>query len=357
MAINVLLVFYFHTSPDSFRKRWWIYCLICYGGPFVIALSLLLVRNPEHGLVYGGATIWCWVDREWDFIRIYTYYMLIWICIVGSILCYFLVGYHVFRTRNRLRSFSTSRNREQKEMETTQAEMAQQGFYGTVTTEVQVVHSAACPSEPKSVHLPRQTASHVSFENANVTELQPSSRNQFFSSVTTSTSTPKEPPPPSIWSRFTSSIHRVTSKFHISDPIKRAYLRTSFLFAVSVLVTWIPSSLNRIHGWLDGGSPYEFHVATAAVLPLQGLWNGIIFFVTSWNSLSAWWRDTFRGEEVIMGERHMSENVAINERPSGPSDGRFDTSDMEDIDSATVGSDVELRRVSNMASKTSSSTL
>lgn len=57
MAINVLLVFYFHTSPDSFRRRWWIYCLICYGGPFTIALSLLLVRSPKHGLVYGGATV------------------------------------------------------------------------------------------------------------------------------------------------------------------------------------------------------------------------------------------------------------------------------------------------------------
>lgn len=44
--------------------------------------------------------------------------MLIWICIVGSILCYFLVGWHVFRMRNRLRSFSTSRNRDKdKEMD------------------------------------------------------------------------------------------------------------------------------------------------------------------------------------------------------------------------------------------------
>lgn len=56
MAVNVFLVFYFHTNPDSFRKRWWIYCLICYGGPFVIALTLLLLRSPR-GPVYGGATV------------------------------------------------------------------------------------------------------------------------------------------------------------------------------------------------------------------------------------------------------------------------------------------------------------
>lgn len=54
--------------------------------------------------------IWCWVDRRWDDIRIYTYYMLIWVCIVGSLLCYALVGYHVFRSRDRLRSLTASKS-------------------------------------------------------------------------------------------------------------------------------------------------------------------------------------------------------------------------------------------------------
>ena len=57
MSINVFLVFFFRASPDAFQKWWWLYCLICYGGPFVIALVLLLIRNPERGLVYGEATV------------------------------------------------------------------------------------------------------------------------------------------------------------------------------------------------------------------------------------------------------------------------------------------------------------
>ena len=57
MAINVFLVFYLRVSPDSFQQWWWLYCLICYGGPFVIALALLLVRHPDRGLVYGEATV------------------------------------------------------------------------------------------------------------------------------------------------------------------------------------------------------------------------------------------------------------------------------------------------------------
>ncbi|KAK3190899.1 hypothetical protein K4F52_003216 [Lecanicillium sp. MT-2017a] len=57
MAVNVLLVFYFRATPESFRRWWWLYCLICYGGPFIIALSLLLVKTKERGSVYGEATV------------------------------------------------------------------------------------------------------------------------------------------------------------------------------------------------------------------------------------------------------------------------------------------------------------
>jgi hypothetical protein len=57
MAVNVFLVFFFRASPDSFQKWWWLYCVICYGGPFVIALALLLVRHPDRKLIYGEATV------------------------------------------------------------------------------------------------------------------------------------------------------------------------------------------------------------------------------------------------------------------------------------------------------------
>ena len=82
----------------------------------------------------------------------------------------------------------------------------------------------------------------------------------------------------SLGSRATAVIDRFT----VVDPVKRAYLRTSILFGISVLVTWIPSSVNRIHSLVNGDSPFGYNVGTALVLPLQGLWNGLIFFITSW---------------------------------------------------------------------------
>ncbi len=82
----------------------------------------------------------------------------------------------------------------------------------------------------------------------------------------------------SLGSRATAVIDRFT----VVDPVKRAYLRTSILFCISVLVTWIPSSINRIHSLVTNDSPFGYNVATACVLPLQGVWNGLIFFITSW---------------------------------------------------------------------------
>lgn len=67
------------------------------------------------------------------------------------------------------------------------------------------------------------------------------------------------------------------------DPVKMAYLRTSFIFAFAVLITWIPSSINRLYSLTHGGSvSFQLSVASGCVLPLQGVWNALIYFTTSW---------------------------------------------------------------------------
>lgn len=76
-----------------------------------------------------------------------------------------------------------------------------------------------------------------------------------------------------------------TDRFTVDDHLKRAYLRTAVLFALSALITWAPTSAHRVHELIHGDAPFAFHAATAATLPLQGLWSGIIFFGTSWHAL------------------------------------------------------------------------
>ncbi|KAK3395378.1 hypothetical protein B0T20DRAFT_33008 [Sordaria brevicollis] len=78
-------------------------------------------------------------------------------------------------------------------------------------------------------------------------------------------------------------LRKFLAKLHRLDPIKLAYLRTSFVFAISILVTWTPSSINRVHSLLyPKDTSYPLNLASAVVLPLQGVWNAVIFAATTW---------------------------------------------------------------------------
>lgn len=86
------------------------------------------------------------------------------------------------------------------------------------------------------------------------------------------------------------SLHRAWRRFEAKmdsiDPIKVAYLRTSFIFAISILVTWTPSSINRVYSFAHPTrTSFGLNMASAVVLPLQGLWNALIFTATSWTPL------------------------------------------------------------------------
>jgi hypothetical protein len=126
MAVNVFLVFFFGASTVTFRQHLWIYAVVCFGIPLVPALVLLFIRDKERGPVYGDATVsprpsrlhvwgtnsppqlWCWIEPRWNALRIYTYYLPIWVCILFSVIIYAAVGTHVFRQRNQLRNLTFS---------------------------------------------------------------------------------------------------------------------------------------------------------------------------------------------------------------------------------------------------------
>ncbi|KIE02288.1 G-protein coupled receptor, partial [Metarhizium majus ARSEF 297] len=336
MAINVVLVFYFRTSPDSFRRWWWLYCLICYGGPFIIALSLLLIRASPKGLVYGDAVV-----RSTTPIR----FVLPTAITSGGLTRYALVGYHVFRSRNRLRSFSVSKSREAGHSDHVSAADHSQsdGFYGTVTTEVLVTHTSASNLvHPKNAHTARHREP-ASFTGATLRSSADAAA--FTSSVSA--------PPRRQNLRMLNPIHgtvsackSVASKFSVEDPIKRAYLRTSLLFGLSVLVTWIPSSMNRIHSWIEGDSPYTYQVASAAVLPLQGFWNCVIFFVTSWRVVKD--EVMYRAGRMPPAS-HNDSGMGTLERTVNREESRASTDD--EAESLNTRSDVELRTVEHAATK------
>lgn len=115
-----------------------------------------------------------------------------------------------------------------------------------------------------------------------------------------------------------SVLSRVRARLRSMDPVKLAYLRTSFVFAVSILVTWTPSSINRVHNLIHpNDESFGLNVASAVVLPLQGVWNAIIYFSTSWVTCKEEMGRTWLGEKIKTRYRRSGRESAGAETGEG----------------------------------------
>ena len=105
---------------------------------------------------------------------------------------------------------------------------------------------------------------------------------------------------PKAFRRLAKATHKFGAKLRNMDPVKLAYLRTSFVFAISVLVTWTPSSINRVYTLIyPERVSWGLNIAAAVVLPLQGVWNAVIYFTTSWKIFREEMETTRAGLRVL----------------------------------------------------------
>jgi hypothetical protein len=76
-----------------------------------------------------------------------------------------------------------------------------------------------------------------------------------------------------------------------------SYTKVAILFFTAMLVTWIPSTANRLYSIKNPGRivpALEF--AAAFVIPLQGFWNAVIYVTTSWKACRKFFTtNPFRG--------------------------------------------------------------
>jgi hypothetical protein len=109
------------------------------------------------------------------------------------------------------------------------------------------------------------------------------SKVQQFEAVCSSDSRPY--PQQTIINRLRAVKSNASLKLKRLDPVKMGYLRTSSIFGFAVLITWIPSSINRLYSLTHHGQvSYTWSIASGCVLPLQGVWNATIYFTTSWST-------------------------------------------------------------------------
>lgn len=159
--------------------------------------------------------------------------------------------------------------------------------YGTATTEVQVTSItpendySGLPAIPPTVYVHGPTIVSCGPSRVPMQE-----RAFYFPEVETkmnaviSARQPKQPN--TIFSRLRHVRSNASLKLKRLDPVKMAYLRTSFIFGFAILITWIPSSVNRLYSLTyHGRVNFQLSVASGCMLPLQGVWNALIYFTTS----------------------------------------------------------------------------
>ncbi|KAM5349774.1 hypothetical protein ACJ41O_006279 [Fusarium nematophilum] len=331
MSFNTFRVVSGRTNPNSFNKS--LYSLVCFGGPFATAFPLFFISTPSRGPVYGETFVWCWIRDEWADIRVFTSYIFVWACIIASVVLNSIVGYRIFRTRNEIRNFSNSHSQqsggdEQLSGPPTRPKL-RGSAYPIVVTEVSITHAPA-----SMMAKPSPTFTNSTMRSSGTSAHEQMNR---YSSIITSPNAGEQVPK---IPRILKATKRVVAKFRLQDPVKRAYLRTTFLFTLSVLVSWIPASINRIHSMQGSQVPYPYQVTMVAVMPLQGLWNAIIFFVTSRKVLREWARGKWGfwplGPAALTGEVERNvEEANMN----------------YELDPTDSGSDIELRQVSRLQIK------
>lgn len=186
------------------------------------------------------------------------------ICIVVSFTLYILAGREIFRKRAELRAFrQPSRT------------SIDEPFSGFKTTEVCVSSELAgfkIPGPPGHCY----DAANL---NHNPNSL-PKGYEQY--SATINSSPPDTAFDPSPRTSSQSTAFKRYKAALAANTAAWGYTKVALLFFISLCVTWVPSSINRIYDLAHPNDvSYPLNFVSAIVLPLMGFWNAIIYFVTT----------------------------------------------------------------------------
>ncbi|KAI1124805.1 G-protein coupled receptor [Nemania abortiva] len=282
MAFNVYLTFYFKFDAEKLKmmEKW--YLLICYGLPLPPALAYIFISTKSKGRIYGNAILWCWVGSSWDVLRIATFYGPIWVILLATFFIYIRAGREIYKKRRQLRKLDSS-STGGNELDIFKL----YELYPMKTTEISVTSESVTQSQPKAGIDPLRDL-----------ESKTSSEPQAPAAYSITISSDREPPPV-IPSNIDASTNVAQAKAkrrknQEASGAAWAYTKCAILFFTALLVTWIPSSANRVYSVVhEGQTVIVLEILSAIVLPLQGFWNAIIYLVTSWAAVKLFFSDVF----------------------------------------------------------------
>ncbi|KAL6860804.1 G-protein coupled receptor protein [Trichoderma novae-zelandiae] len=295
MAINVYLTFYHKYEARDVRKLEPVYLICCYGIPLIPGFALLFAKDHNGVRIYGPAIAYCWISSDWALLRILVFYAPIWVAILVIFGIYIRAGRTIYKVRKQVYIFESSDLDPISVDETT-----------TPIQSGDEAHTVGAMSDPERTNIDH-TLSQLDIHAAGSTSESPTTSpppihiasnkwNQsnnsdgthppfyFYADTSHRGSDPPQPPRnPSHQSAASRALRTLRRRNHERDNAAWSYTKCALLFFGAMLITWIPSSANRLYSLTHNNSisvPLQF--ASVFVIPLQGFWNCLVYVTTSW---------------------------------------------------------------------------
>ncbi|KAF7180002.1 hypothetical protein CNMCM7691_009055 [Aspergillus felis] len=269
MAYNVYLAFFKHYDTRRLGMIEWKYVLFCYGVPFIPAFVYLFISSASRGKVYGDSVI-------------AVFYGPVWFIVLLILAIYIRVGLTIWRQRRELRKIV----RPTFELATDTTVSGDGDLHGTVQPvpldsfrrlSTREQSPTSTPTSSHRIISPevRSTQDHAGLRNA-----PPSFASSLSSNVSPTASTSV--------SHHNYDLGRSGA---YTSRASEAYYKYALLFFAALIVTWVPSSINRVYA-LAASNHYVFGLSCASsfALPLQGFWNSLIYITVSWQAILTWFR-------------------------------------------------------------------
>ncbi|KAI0117045.1 family A G protein-coupled receptor-like protein [Daldinia grandis] len=333
MAFNVYLTFYYKFDAARLRmmEKW--YLLVCYGIPFVPALTYVFVRTEESGRMYGNATLWCWVSSKWDIFRIITFYGPVWVVILLTMAIYIRAGKDIYQKRKQLRNFGASSSAHDPDA------LNMNDPYSVKTTEVTVTSEAAGEGGSGIDLAPlgrfgmnKSNPSYSVTISSNNTKGNSKAQEE---GVVLPIQSNVPQTPSAAQSRAKSQKRRANFE---ANNAAWSYSKCAILFFTALLVTWLPSTANRVYSIVNTNSALaSLEIMSAIVLPLQGFWNCLIYVATSWEAVKISFADlririTGRRRELSQyGNEHQDKRNFAFRLPSRSSHKDMESESMTEL--------------------------
>lgn len=217
--------------------------------------------------------MWCWISIEWDFLRVAIFYGPVWMILLATFSIYAWVGKYLYEVHRQLRAMMKL-DRESCQPQAIRNPPITPGI--TKTTEVKVTY------EPNTIQIHNQRGNVLNKDQIRQSRYhEPQYTVQVQAEARNDSQYPKFQTPPSPRNPMGRSTKQ-QKRTVIANQRTVSYCKFALLFFVVQLVTWVPSSINRVYSLVHPNDvSYPLTFASSLVLPLQGFWNTAIYVATS----------------------------------------------------------------------------